>query len=847
MNTEFFEAVRPAAERVGWVLVHSTWQGVAIAAALWVMLAVMGKRSAARRYVAGCVALAAVVVAMAVTFARVEGTRRVAPVAGRASLPTAVDLRVGDAPVPAVAGVAQDEPKPAADAPSWDVKRQIAPWLPVVVGAWVIGVAGLAVWHFGGWVRVRRMTRAGAAEAWEERVGRLALRLGVSKAVRVVESALAGVPAVVGFVRPVILLPAGLAAEMSAAQVEAILLHELAHVRRNDYLVNLVQTAVETLLFYHPAVWWISGQIRQEREHCCDDLAVAACGDRAGYARALARVEEIRGATLPLAAAADGGSLLQRVRRIAGSEPSRRRRVAPTAAMLAAVVSVVAVMIAAEWSAKAADHISAAATRPATTQAALEEQWNGIRVSPVTPGDLVPTEVEYKIAENDLLTVTIGETVLSRRVAESGSIKLPQIGDVPVVGKTEAALGRSLADALRKKGAGDDMRVSVRVTEARGNMFTIYGTGVSRAGQYPITRPDYRLSEALAVAGVAGKQAVVRVIRGQGNEHRAVTAPVAAVLAGNPKFNLVVRHGDALFVDDPDRRFVHVVVGPDTITFDGKAMDLAGVEQALREIPAEQRDRAGISVWAESDDVSVGRLMWVFNTCNFEARRLGMPDAQNRGVQSGMKRMATTQPATKPAEVVGTFYIGGRVHQPGVYGIDAGGTTLARALASAGVSAAGPAFITIVRRTGNRQAFPVDGVSLREVLDGPAGRIVICSEDRVVVSGEKPSDVDRATEIRPALHVGEPGEVYIGGHVRQPGIYSVSGRKVTIAQAIIWALGPDNGVADATEVRRREPGHETIVRVSLSRVLDGTESDLYLQPYDEINVGVLAPLGPAGK
>ena len=103
------------------------------------------------------------------------------------------------------------------------------------------------------------------------------------------------VPTVIGWLKPVVLLPASALAGLSPNQVEAILAHELAHIRRHDYLVNLLQTLVETLLFYHPAVWWLSRRIRAERENCCDDLAVSLCGDPVAYAAALAELEDLRG------------------------------------------------------------------------------------------------------------------------------------------------------------------------------------------------------------------------------------------------------------------------------------------------------------------------------------------------------------------------------------------------------------------------------------------------------------------------------------------------------------------------------------------------------------------------
>ena len=103
-------------------------------------------------------------------------------------------------------------------------------------------------------------------------------------------------------------------ASSTATQVEAILAHELAHIRRHDYLVNLMQTVAETLLFYHPAVWWVSARIRDEREHCCDDLAVALCGDPVSYVAALTELETWRSGEAALAPAATGGSLLNRAR-----------------------------------------------------------------------------------------------------------------------------------------------------------------------------------------------------------------------------------------------------------------------------------------------------------------------------------------------------------------------------------------------------------------------------------------------------------------------------------------------------------------------------------------------------
>src|SRR5262249_6671834 len=134
------------------------------------------------------------------------------------------------------------------------------------------------------------------------------------------------------------LLPIASIAALSPAQVEAILAHELAHIRRHDYAVNLLQTLVETLLFYHPAVWWLSARIRTEREHCCDDVAIAMCGDPVGYAKALAELEVFRSTAGTLAMAASGGSLIDRVRRILRMPVTDEPRSASWAATLALTV-----------------------------------------------------------------------------------------------------------------------------------------------------------------------------------------------------------------------------------------------------------------------------------------------------------------------------------------------------------------------------------------------------------------------------------------------------------------------------------------------------------------------------
>ena len=140
--------------------------------------------------------------------------------------------------------------------------------------------------------------------------------LGVNRAVRFAESILVEVPTVIGFLRPIVLLPASAVSGLTTQELEFVLAHELAHVRRHDWMINLTQIVIEALLFYHPVMWWVSNEIRKERENRCDDLAVAVCGNPPTCARALAHLEELRGTSPVVALTATGGSLLTRIRRL---------------------------------------------------------------------------------------------------------------------------------------------------------------------------------------------------------------------------------------------------------------------------------------------------------------------------------------------------------------------------------------------------------------------------------------------------------------------------------------------------------------------------------------------------
>ncbi len=325
-------------EALGWSLLHFLWQGAAAAVLLALALLLLRKRSAQSRYAAACTVLFIAAGGFCGTVALhwpesaashhrpLEAPTAFVPpqiqTSASAPLPT-IQPPMAETAAPAPLAVQPTPPLPPTLTPETPLTftQRLRAALPWCVGVWALGVAAFSLRFLAGWRAIRRWksTAAPVAEAsWQKRFASLCALLRVSRPVSLLSSAAVAVPMVVGWLKPVVLVPASLFSGLSAAELEAILAHELAHVRRHDYLVNLLQNLAETLFFYHPAIWWISCRIRQERENCCDDLAAAACGGALGYARALTALEEMRGASPTLAVSASGGSLLQRIRRIVG-------------------------------------------------------------------------------------------------------------------------------------------------------------------------------------------------------------------------------------------------------------------------------------------------------------------------------------------------------------------------------------------------------------------------------------------------------------------------------------------------------------------------------------------------
>lgn len=366
----------PVARALGWTLLHTLWQGFALVLPTAIMLHLLRHQSSSLRYRIGTLALFAQLLLSAVTFAQyyqpTTATNRIATTV--AALP----LR-------------------------WSISDQSLPWSQQVllfleahlsdfVCLYLIGVSLFGLRLAGGWLHLHQLRRLAVVSpvlAEQTMIDRLRAALNLRTVVLVRESTRVASPMIIGVLKPMLLLPAGLATGLSPRELEAVLAHELAHVKRYDYAVNLLQSVIEMLYFFHPALWWLSARVREEREHCCDDMAVQICGDKGrALAKALARIEERRleQAGTPALAMAFAGKrqlLLHRVQRVLGlstrSMVSNRSLAGLTLATLLLVSASVYAIQRQDKAQQSKPKSPAPAVRRSTPSSAIELHFDGNR------------------------------------------------------------------------------------------------------------------------------------------------------------------------------------------------------------------------------------------------------------------------------------------------------------------------------------------------------------------------------------------------------------------------------------------------------------------------------------
>jgi bla regulator protein BlaR1 len=399
----------PLLQAIGWTLLHSLWQGTLLALLAAMVLGLARHRSAEFRYAIASGFLGLIMLAFVGTLIWISASGDPLP--------------VGEIALISPVGEGQD-------ISGWvpQLHTLIGPWIPWMFATWVLGFSyrlmqmGRAVaWLYGPCLGSFQPPPA----EWLARFEMLRTRSRVRISVRLGLSDRVDSLVVLGWLKPVVLVPAAAMLALPPEALEALLAHELAHVRRKDFLANTLQTFAEALLFYHPAVWWLSGRIRQEREHCCDDAAVCACGDPILYASALAGLEELRIQPIPipdLAPAASGGKLMSRIQRLLRPRITHDTPT-PSAALVPSLLLVMSLGVAS---------LSATASntpKPAPKVAAsdpVEMNFNQIRVkhqpeAPVYPPDAKAARIQGTV----VVLVTIGtDGVVTESKAVSGPSEL---------------------------------------------------------------------------------------------------------------------------------------------------------------------------------------------------------------------------------------------------------------------------------------------------------------------------------------------------------------------------------------------------------------------------------------
>lgn len=293
---------------LGWTVIHSLWQSIAMALLLAVVLLILKNHTAPLRYRLAYTALLAVLGLAIWNFFRLYDFEQAPEI-------TLLTIQAADVNAAAMDQISTMPPLLQRFTSYFQMH------IPLIVSIWLLGVAFFTLRLLGGLAYVQHLKSAHVfpmEEKWQRMLQNLTQQVSIKRPVQLMESALVKVPMIIGHLKPIILMPVGVVNVLSPDQVEAILAHELAHIARYDYLLNILQSVIEVLFYFNPGVWWIASRIRTEREHCCDDLAVSLCGDSLNYAKALVAIQEMNQEAphFAMAFSTNRNQLLFRIKRI---------------------------------------------------------------------------------------------------------------------------------------------------------------------------------------------------------------------------------------------------------------------------------------------------------------------------------------------------------------------------------------------------------------------------------------------------------------------------------------------------------------------------------------------------
>jgi bla regulator protein BlaR1 len=293
-------------EALGWTLLNSVWQGLLLWMVVILALRLIPNKLSKTRYAVAVGSIIVFLLSNVVTFSFLNTDRdEIVLIENQTTISHFANQQISSANI---------------DVPIIQrTLNEVSQLMPYVIICWIFGSILFMLRIASGWWYINRLkTTATVLEEWSDQLTDIAKQLDIQRLVRVAESNNIGTPMVIGFFKPMILFPTGLMSGLSTDQIESILIHELAHIRRHDYLVNLIQSIVESFYFFNPFVWMISNIIRREREYCCDDAVVTVRGSSLAYVKALSQLEEMRLSSPMLAVgfAENKNQLLNRIKRI---------------------------------------------------------------------------------------------------------------------------------------------------------------------------------------------------------------------------------------------------------------------------------------------------------------------------------------------------------------------------------------------------------------------------------------------------------------------------------------------------------------------------------------------------
>jgi polysaccharide export outer membrane protein len=368
----------------------------------------------------------------------------------------------------------------------------------------------------------------------------------------------------------------------------------------------------------------------------------------------------------------------------------------------------------------------------------------------IDSGDFIPSSKDYQIGVGDQIELKIGDlkpdadTVKVARMPESGVVTVPVLGPVRLAGLTEADAETAIQNGFKEKHLLENARVSVTIIEATGRTFTIMGS-VARPGKYAILDNNFRLFDALALAGGGLKGTNVRILREvEGKpDPRIIDIPGELIGSGDPQVNIVIRRRDYIILTDAKpqasgvpNEAARVVVMPSGIMLDDKLTDWAKVRQKLEAIPQDQRKQAFVGLVAGSTQLTVKDYFDAQAEAEKIVSDLGLGYVSNVGI------------SRKPYDPAQEYYIGGEVERGGVYSMKDRTITLRQAVISAGMLTGAkdpnelknhPHSASIVRKVDDRHETFLPDVSLADLFDGKTPDVILKPGDQIMVRAQKPA------------------------------------------------------------------------------------------------------------